>query len=511
MRILLVSSEVYPFAKTGGLADMVAGLAKALIRAGHQVGVVTPLYAGMRERFPEVHLFDWQMELPLGSRQVQADVWTMAEPQSPVFYFIDRPDFYQRRDLYQENGKDYPDNAERFIFFSKAATHLARYLAWKPEMVHVHEWQAGLVPLFIRHQQNHEGWADPPRTCLTIHNLAFQGVFPAASYQYTNLPPAYFDIHGVEFYGGMNCLKAGIVFSDRLTTVSPTYAQEILAPELGCGLDVLLRQRQAVLTGILNGVDYTVWRTTRNPHLQHSYSLFHLHGKTKAKQALQQELGLPVAPKTPLFGNIGRLSEQKGIDILLNALEEVLTSSIQFVLLGRGDAIYEAAFRNLAKHYPKQVAVHIGYEEGLPHRIEAGCDFYVMPSRYEPCGLNQMYSLRYGTIPIVRATGGLADSVIDITEALDKSNGIKFKDYSSRALAKAFRKALALYNEPLLLQHFRQNALKAEFCWDATAARYIAVYQQALRGSDSKPAEPASPPQGKTTAGLSLGQAITGR
>lgn len=489
MRILLASSEVYPFAKTGGLADMVSGLAKALTRAGHQVGVVTPLYSDVRERFPEVHLFDWQMELPLDTRRVRAEVWTMEEPHAPVFYFVDQPNYYRRTGLYQENGTDYPDNAERFIFFSKAVVHLARYLPWKPELVHVHDWQAGLVPLLIQHQQRQEKWTDAPRTCLTIHNLAFQGTFPASSYSLTNLPWNYFTPNGVEFFGRLNCLKAGLVYSDRLITVSPTYASEILTPEFGCGMEGLLRQRQPPLVGILNGVDYTVWRTTQNPYLRHPYSLFHLHGKTKSKLALQQELGLPIAPKTPLFGNIGRLSEQKGIDILLQALEEWLAAaSAQFVLLGRGEPAYEAAFQDLAKRFPEKVAVRIAYEDGLPHRIEGGCDFYVMPSRYEPCGLNQMYSLRYGTIPIVRAIGGLADSVVDITEALDKSNGIKFRDYSSRALAKALQKALVLYHEPLLLQHFRQNAIRAEFSWDTTAAEYVKVYQRALDVSKGAPA-----------------------
>jgi starch synthase len=481
MRILLASSEVHPFSKTGGLADMVGALAKALARMGHRIGVVTPLWKGIREAYPKLQRFDWQMDLPLGQRRVQAEVWTLTLSRSLVYYFIHQPEFYQRADLYQENGVDYPDNAERFIFFAKAVTHLARYLPWRPELVHAHDWQAGLAPLLVFHQHWREGWGEAPRTCLTVHNLAFQGNFPVDQYRLTNLPWDYFHPQGVEFYGGMSCLKAGIVYADVLNTVSPTYAREITTPELGCGLDGVLRQRQHVLTGILNGADYGEWKTTRNPFLRHWYSLRRLRGKKLEKLALQQQMDLHVAADLPLFGNIGRLSEQKGIPILLSALEEMLASRMQFVELGRGAAEFEEAFVDLAKRYPSQVAVKIGYDEGLPHRIEAGCDFYVMPSRFEPCGLNQIYSLRYGAIPIVRATGGLDDSVVDIAEAPEKANGIKFAEYSARALAKAMRKALVLYQVPLLLKHYRHNAMQADFSWEKSAAEYVKLYQKARR------------------------------
>jgi starch synthase len=476
MKILLASSEVHPYSKTGGLADMVGAMGKALAEAGHRVGIVTPLYRGIGERFPEMKKLDWYMELPLGPRKLQAEVWTLEPMEGLTVYFIHQPEFYLRAGLYGEKGVDYADNAERFIFFSKAAIHLARYLPWQPEVVHTNDWQTGLVPLMMLHQKLQEGWTNMPRTCLTIHNLAYQGVFPAAQYALTNLPPDYFNLHGAEFYGLLNCLKAGIVYADVITTVSPRYAREITLPEFGCGLDDILRQRHKVLYGVLNGVDYEEWRTMNNPFLTHSYSARDMAGKTEDKMDLQREMGLPVAANVPMFGSITRLADQKGLDIELGALEEMLSAEMQFVLLGSGAPTYEKAYQALARRHPDKVAVRIGFDQGLSHRIEAGCDFYLMPSRFEPCGLNQMYSLRYGTIPIVRITGGLDDSVVDITEDRAKADGIKFTEYSARALAKSMRKALVLYEESKWLRHYRKNAMAADFSWAGLVEKYVKIY-----------------------------------
>jgi starch synthase len=289
----------------------------------------------------------------------------------------------------------------------------------------------------------------------------------------------------------LNCLKAGIAFADAITTVSPRYAREITTEEFGCGLDGLLRKRQDRLFGILNGVDYEEWNTTRNPLLKHPYSATRLAGKAKNKIELQKELGLPPAADTPLFGTITRLAEQKGVDIKLGALEEMLSANLQFVLLGSGSPAFERAYLSLARRFPSQVAARIGYDESLAHRIEAGCDFYIMPSRFEPSGLNQMYSLRYGTIPIVRAVGGLDDSVIDFSQNAARANGIKFCEYSARVLAKAIRKALAIYEQPGLLRRYRQNAMKADFSWDRAVGEYLKVYETAKTfsfGPDSQTA-----------------------
>jgi starch synthase len=333
------------------------------------------------------------------------------------------------------------------------------------------------VPLFILHQKLQEGWLNIPKTCFTIHNLAYQGYFPAAQYALTNLPMDYFNPFGVEFYGQVNCLKAGIAYGDVITTVSPRYAREITTPESGCALDDLLRKRQKSLFGILNGVDYEEWNTTKNPHLPFPYSVRSLAGKAKDKLELQREVGLPVAASVPLFGSITRLADQKGLDIQLAALEEMLSTEMQFVLLGSGAATYEKAYRELASRHPSKVAVRIGFNQRLSHRIEAGSDFYLMPSKFEPCGLNQMYSLRYGTVPIVRITGGLDDTVVDIAEDRARANGIKFLEYSGRALARSMRKALSLYGEPKLLRSYQRNGMTTDFSWDRMVRHYLEVYQ----------------------------------
>jgi starch synthase len=468
---------------------MVGSLGKSLARAGHRVGIVTPLYRGIRERLPELKLLDLPLDFPLGVRRVHGEIWTYEPQERLSVYFVDAPEFFQRAGLYQQDGVDYPDNSERFIFFSKAISHLAIHLQWKPELVHVNDWQAAPAALFLHHQRKVPGWDSVPRTCLTIHNLAYQGVFPASQYALTNLPWDYFHPEGVEFYGQMNCLKAGIAYADVLTTVSPRYAREITTAEFGCGLDGLLRRRQSALIGILNGVDHEEWNPASDRYLKERYSDHDLSGKVANKLELQREFGLPPAPDVPLFGNIGRLVEQKGVDIMLPALEEMLAANIQFVQIGTGSPFFQRAFQDLARRFPNRASVKIGFDEVLSHRIEAGCDFFLMPSQFEPCGLNQMYSLRYGTVPIVRATGGLDDTVIDIRDNPERANGIKFVEYSGRALAKSMRKALALYETPELLQRFRQNGLVADFSWDRISTEFVKVYEQ-VAGLSIQPKSP---------------------
>ena len=479
MNVLLASSEVHPFSKTGGLADMVGALGKALARAGYEVRLVTPLYRGVRERFPQMHRVDWYFDLPLGDRRVQAALWSLEMEKGLMAYFIEQPAFFDRAALYHEHNVSYPDNPDRFIFLSKCVAHLARYLPWQPKVVHVHDWQTALVPALMLQQHRAEGWGTPPSTCLTIHNLAYQGIFPPGNFALTNLPANFFTMDGLEYHGHLNCLKGGIVYSDIITTVSPRYAREITTEEFGYGLDGLLRRRQKQLVGILNGVDYDEWDPSHDPFLIERYSATRPAGKAACKRALQQELGLPQSGDVPLFGTISRLADQKGVDIQLGALEEMLNANLQFVLLGSGSANYERGYAELARRFPSKAAIRVDYDEALAHRIEAACDFYVMPSRYEPSGLNQMYSLRYGAVPIVRATGGLDDSVIDFNEDPKRACGIKFHEYSARALAKAIRKALALYREAGLLRQYRRNAMKAAFPWEQAVKEYLKAYKMA--------------------------------
>lgn len=479
MRILLASSEVHPYSKTGGLADSVGAFGKALAKAGHEVSIVTPLHRGIQKRFPEMMHVDWRFDLPLGPKRCDAELLMIQPAERLRVYFINQPEYFDRAGVYGEHGKDYWDNGERFIFFSKCVVHLARYLPWKPEVLHVHDWHTGLVPLIVSHQSQREKWQDSPRVCLTIHNLAYQGVFPRSTFSLTNLPSNLFSPEGAEFYGQLNCLKAGIAAANIITTVSPRYAREITTVELGAGLDGLLRKRQNALIGILNGVDYEEWNTMHNSFLPSPYSVSDLQGKAACKAALQAELGFAVNSATPLFGVITRLAEQKGIDIMLGALEEMLSADMQFVMLGSGAPQHQVAFLQLAHRFPTKVVVRIGYDHALSHRIEAACDFYLMPSRFEPCGLNQMYSLRYGTIPIVRRTGGLDDTVVDIVEHAQLADGIKFSEYSTHGLSKAIRKALVLFEDEKLLQAYRQNGMAVNFSWGKSVREYIAAYQRA--------------------------------
>lgn len=477
MRILLASSEVFPYSKTGGLADATGALGKALAAAGYRVGIVTPLYRGIRDKFPDLRRVDWDFEFPLGQKHAGGEVWVREPCKGLTVYFINKPEYFDRAGIYNERGADYWDNGERFIYFSKCVAHLARYLPWHPDIVHASDWQTGLVPLMIRYQAQSARWWNPARTCFTIHNLAYQGYFPASTYELTNLPLDFFEDGGARHFGQLNCLKCGIAHADMVTTVSPRYAREITTEEYGETLDGLLRKRQGQgrLVGILNGVDYQEWNTSSNPWLKTPYSAEDLSGKAVNKLALQRELNLKVTPKLPLFGTVTRLAEQKGVDIELAALEEMLSAGIQFVLLGSGSQQFERAFQELSRRFPEQVGVRIGYDHGLAHRIEAACDFYIMPSLFEPCGLNQMYSLRYGTIPIVRRTGGLDDSVVDACDGASPT-GIKFTSYSASALTKAIRKALVIFGDKELLMFYRQNGMAADYSWERIISRYVEVY-----------------------------------
>ena len=477
MKILMASSEVHPFSKTGGLADMVGALAKTLVTLGHEVGVLTPLYRGIRERFPGMERVDFELRLPLGGRMVEASMWRLVAESGATIYFVEQSEFFDRDGIYAEAGGVFPDNEARYIFFAKCAAYMARHFPWQPEVLHLHDWQAAPAALLVNHQKYREGWGTAPRVCLTLHNVAYQGQFVGNVFGLLNLPWDYFQPDGAEFYGGFNCLKSGIVYADLLTTVSPRYAREI-TQDLGHGLEGVLRKRVDTLTGILNGVDYAEWRTENNPHLAHAFNARDLRGKARGKLALQKELGLPVNPSTPLFATVTRLAGQKGMDLLLPALEEMLaTNEMQFVLLGSGEPGLEHGFRELAERFPHKVVAQIGYDTRLSHRIEAGSDFFLMPSRYEPCGLNQMYSLRYGTIPIVRRTGGLDDSVVDFNDDLLHANGLKFEELTALATANAIRKALRIFADKELFGLLRRRGMAADFSWEQSAREYLRVFQ----------------------------------
>lgn len=477
MNILIGSSEVQPYSKTGGLADMTSALAKYLGAAGAKVGLVTPLYRGVAEQYPEIQRTDRTVEVVLGSRREVAEIWEYQPSENLTVYFVDHVHYFQRAGIYGENNQDYPDNAERFLFLSKVLLKLTFDLPWRPDLVHVHDWQVAMYPLLL-HQAVFEGRVEaPPKTLCTIHNLAYQGVFPAHDWPLTNLDGRFFSPNAAEFFGQMNFLKAGIIFADHVSTVSPSYAEEILTPEFGCGLEGVLGDRKSELTGILNGVDYAEWNTTSNPHLTFPYEPNRMVGKGLEKKRLQQTLGLKVESKVPLFGVISRVVEQKGVEPLVKALRQALNHSMQFVMLGSGDPELELKLQELEQQFPDRVRIRIGYNPELSHRIEAGCDFFLMPSRFEPCGLNQLYSLRYGTIPIVNAAGGLRDSVVDESEDAEQATGIKMNDFSSAAVLEGIYRGMRIFRKPSLLKRYREQGMAADFSWERTATAYLTLYQ----------------------------------
>jgi starch synthase len=483
MKVLFVASEAYPLVKTGGLGDVLYSLPHALHGRGLDVRLVLPGYRALLRQLDQVRIIGW-MDLRGAEGIVSARI---LETRHPDFAFplwiVDCPPLFDRagNPYVNASGQDWEDNAERFAVFSRAAALLGQDgldIGWKPDVVHCHDWQTGLVAAFL-----HELPA-PPKTVFTIHNLAYGGYFSHTDFVRLQLPSPWWSPDGVEFHGGFSMLKAGIVFADAVTTVSPTYAREICTPEFGYGLDGLLQSLQHKLHGILNGIDTTLWNPSIDPHLAAHYSLSRINpGKRRNKQALLQRfLGKPddVAMDAPLLGLVGRLVEQKGVDWVLAALPVLLAETdVRVVMLGSGQAMYEQKFTRLAKQHPDRVFVEIGYDEPLAHLIEAGADLFLMPSRFEPCGLNQMYSLRYGTPPIVFKTGGLADTVVDVDEATladTRATGFVFDTPSVEAFLGAIRRALALYRQPVQWRRVQQAGMAQTFDWNASAGHYLSLY-----------------------------------
>ncbi len=478
MHILHLSSELHPYSKTGGLADMVGALSRNQAANGLTITVLSPLYRGLVGRFPDLHPTDWRFDLRIGKDWQSGRFWESLPAPNLRLLFVEHAEFFDRPTLYGDTRGEYPDNAERYCFLSHAGALLARHLPDPPHWIHGHDWQAGLLPLLVSHRRRFDGWIDAPRTMLTIHNLAYQGIFPLDQWdRITGLPQSYLHLDGAEFFGNASLLKAGLVHADVLTTVSPHYAREITTQEYGCGMEGLLTRRRQDLHGILNGVDYAEWNTQTNPHLRDSYGPGDLAGKARVKAALQAEIGLEVRADRPLFVNISRLEGQKGSDFLLDAFEQVLGEDWQLAILGTGNPLLEAAVRRFAGLHPGRIAAEIRFDAALAHRLEAAADFFVMPSRFEPCGLNQLYSLRYGAVPIVRDTGGLHDSVVDIRESSERPTGIKFGRPDADALAHALRKALAIWRDSGLLDHFRWHGMTADFSWQRSVAEYQALYE----------------------------------
>lgn len=479
MHILLVSSEVVPFAKTGGLADVAGALPRALAGLGVEVTVALPRYRSIDgARFGLRKVLDG-VRVPVGDRQETLTVFEAPMPGARAL-LLGHEGFFGRDGLYQEKGQDYPDNAERFTAFARGLLEVVRALGLAPDLLHCNDWQTGLIPPYLKALYAGDPVLGRAATLFTIHNLGYQGLFPAEKFRVTGLPWELFHWQGLEFWGKVNFLKGGLVHADCLSTVSRRYSQEIQTPEFGAGLEGVLKERAADLYGILNGVDTEEWNPATGKHLAANYSREDLSGKAACKADLQRAMGLPVRPEVPVLGVISRLADQKGIDLVAASAEALLAEETQLVLLGTGDPSLEAAFTTLRQKQPSGAGVRIGFDVGLSHKIEAGADLFLMPSRYEPCGLNQMYSLLYGTIPVVRATGGLDDTVIPFDPKTGRGNGFKFAEATAAALLGAVREALACYRNRPLWHRLVQNAMAADFSWTRSAREYVEVYRRAI-------------------------------
>jgi starch synthase len=477
MKILFVASEGLPYSKTGGLADVIEGLPKALRELGHEVAVLLPRYRGNKMSATLIS----SVTLPMGDR-VRFPAIGEGKPENGVRYlFLDDPEFFDRPGLYGDKAGDYPDNAERFAEFSRAAIEVAKRV-WLPDVIHCHDWQTALVPVLLRTE--HAG--DPPVRSLpvvfTIHNLAYQGVFPRSMLRKIGLPDNLFALDALEFYGKVNFMKGGLLYADYLTTVSRRYAKEIQTAEYGAGLEGVIQKRADRVVGILNGVDYTEWNPEKDRSIAKNYSAQDMGGKAACKKDLLASFHLPDENLArPLIGIVSRFVDQKGFDLIAEIADDLLAEDVALIALGSGQPEYETLFRDLAKKHPTRVGAKIAFDEALAHKIEAGADMFLMPSRYEPCGLNQMYSLRYGTPPIVRATGGLDDTVQNFGPRSHQGTGFKFQEYEPEALLGSLRAALKAYRDPEAWRTLQQNGMAKDFSWKASAPAYVTLYEAAKR------------------------------
>jgi starch synthase len=485
LRILLVASEVEPFAKTGGLADVTGALPRALSALGHDVRVLMPKYRDVERHAGALRPVLETVTVPIADRVAVGALLEGRSTNGVPVYFLANDHYYDREHLYGPGDRDYWDNCERFVFFCQGGLRAMAALGggpdgWRPQLIHVNDWQTGLIPVYLRTLYRDHPALRGIATLFTIHNVAYQGVFWHYDMPLTGLGWDLFTPAGIEFYGKINFLKAGLVFSDILTTVSRTYALEIRTAAFGAGLEGVLEERSQDLHGVVNGIDYESWNPATDGAIAKSYSADALEGKAQCREALRRDLGLKPGPG-PLLGMVTRMVPQKGLDLVLEALPDLLAEGCQVALLGSGQANLEERFQAEAAARPHRVAVRIGYDADLARRIYAGSDAFLMPSRYEPCGLGQLIALRYGTVPIVRRTGGLADTVKEFDPARRTGTGFTFDAFSPAALAESVRRAAAAYRHPAAWSALVRNAMTEDFSWGASAREYAALYRKTIR------------------------------
>ena len=481
MKVIHVASEMFPYIKTGGLADVVGSLTKVFAAKGHEVSVFIPGYRSVLEH-PEVAGRTKRLRrlrIEMGDMYMSGDVRVFSPSSGLKVYLICREEFFDRKLPYGNGERDYEDNHHRFIFFCKAVVETMRAGNMEVDVVHGHDWQTGLLPLLLRAAEERHRTTLAMRTVFTVHNIAFQGLFPMKSFYRTNLPEELTGLDGVEFYGQASMMKAGLLFADRVTTVSPRYAEEIQTPEFGCGLDGVVQTRADDLVGMINGIDTAVWNPAVDPVIPSHFTADDLAGKTRCRAELLRQSGFDPKFSGPIFGMVCRLTEQKGVQLLLANRELIEQANLKLVVIGSGEAALEAAMNELAAQLPDKVAYHAGIDERASHLIEAGSDFFLMPSLFEPCGLNQMYSQNYGTIPVVAKVGGLVDTVIDIDEHPKTGTGIMVEP-TAVDLAGGIRRALDLYARPAALAAVQERGMRQDFSWAKAAEAYEVFYENEI-------------------------------
>jgi len=479
VRVWFLASEVAPFAKSGGLADVAGSLPGSLKSLGVDVRVGLPFYRMARDGNFEAKKVLEGLEVPLGNTRLRGDVLEASTDEGVPVYLFDREDLFDRPNLYGTPEGDYYDNLERFTYFCQAALLFADKAGFHFDIVHCHDWQTGLIPAYIKTLYRGSSFFSSAASVFTIHNIGYQGIFPRESLSVCGLPDTEFNPDGLEFWGKISLLKAGIVYADAITTVSPRFSREIQTPGFGMGMDGILRKRSADLYGILNGVDYRRWNPSTDPYIKAGYSPGKMQGKSKCKEALINEMGLePRLVNRPVLAVVSRLTVQKGCDLLVQVIEDVLGLDVGLVILGAGEKRYQALLAELGEKHPKGIAVKLGFDEPMAHRIMAGADLLLIPSLYEPCGLTQAYALKYGTVPIVRATGGLDDTIEAFESGSGKGTGFKFSDYEPKAFLDKIKEALEVFEDRPGWMNLVKNGMRADFSWKKSAMQYLSLYKK---------------------------------
>ncbi|MEW6184879.1 MAG: glycogen synthase GlgA [Thermodesulfobacteriota bacterium] len=480
MKILFATSEVSPFSRAGGLAEVSNHLPLALARMGHEVFIATPKYRQTRDGKPPLKLLPTPLEVPISWMKKTAQIYQSSIEKQVKVFFIGRDDLYDREGLYGNEFGDYQDNAERYIFFSRAVVELCQTLNLRPEVIHCNDWQTGLIPVYLKTLYAQAPSLQSIASLFTIHNLGYQGLFWHYDLHLTGLGWEWFTPKGLEFFGKLNLMKGGIVFADLLNTVSPNYRKEILTPVNGFGLEGVLKTRGNDLYAVLNGVDDQVWDPARDPFIAFNFSSDDLENKKGCKAHLQEIFHLKKKAEAPVIAFISRLLDRKGLDLISQIFPRLMETEIEVILMGQGVELYQTWAQEMVQRYPGLIGLEKEYNGPLAHQIQAGADMLLMPSRYEPCGLEQLSALRYGTVPIVRAVGGLEDTVEDYNMKLDQGTGFKFKEYEGDKLFQTLQKALSVYRDKPRWKRLMQRAMKMDFSWEKSAAQYQALYEKAV-------------------------------